>query len=110
MATATSTTIHTMHNDVDIIQNISYVGTDDGQAVTDSGMELQRQSERKYSHAVAVHSKSRISCLSAGAENPPSLVGFRNLMIIMLSAFVEYFHVGSADVRTSSCVQPSTCN
>lgn len=41
--------------------------------------------ERKYNHAYAAHSTAKISCLSAGAEKTPSFVGFRNLMILMLS-------------------------
>ncbi|KAF2101125.1 diacylglycerol acyltransferase DGAT2 [Rhizodiscina lignyota] len=47
-------------------------------------MEAPKSTERKYNHAVAVHSVSRTSRLSSGAENPPSFVGFRNLMILML--------------------------
>ncbi|KAK8158182.1 MBOAT, membrane-bound O-acyltransferase family-domain-containing protein [Phyllosticta citribraziliensis] len=38
----------------------------------------------KYNHVVAVHRKVRASCLSQDAEKPPSFVGFRNLMILVL--------------------------
>ncbi|KAK0389130.1 hypothetical protein NLU13_2705 [Sarocladium strictum] len=40
--------------------------------------------EKKYRHVAAVHSKSRPSCLSHDAENAPSFIGFRNLMVIVL--------------------------
>lgn len=38
----------------------------------------------KYNHVVAVHRKVRASCLSQDAEKPPSFVGIRNLMILVL--------------------------
>lgn len=39
----------------------------------------------KYRHVVAVHHQARPSCLSQDAEKPTSFVGFRNLMILVLS-------------------------
>lgn len=39
----------------------------------------------KYRHVVAVHHQARPSCLSQDAEKPPSFVGFRNLMFLVLS-------------------------
>lgn len=40
---------------------------------------------RKYNHLFAIHSKSKASCLtSQDAEETPSFVGFRNLMVLML--------------------------
>ena len=39
----------------------------------------------KYRHVAAVHARSRISCLSSEAEQSPSFLGFRNLMVIVLS-------------------------
>lgn len=60
--------------------------------------------ERKYSHAAAAHSALRTSCLSAGAEKTPSFVGFRNLMILMLSeSHPEPNSSVDADRRLQSC-------
>ena len=39
----------------------------------------------KYRHFAAVHSKPRTSCLSHDSEHSPSFLGFRNLMVIVLS-------------------------
>ena len=39
----------------------------------------------KYRHVAAVHSKIRTSCLSHDSEAAPSFLGFRNLMVIVLS-------------------------
>jgi diacylglycerol O-acyltransferase 1 len=40
---------------------------------------------KKYRHVAAVHSKDRTSCLSHDSEIAPSFLGFRNLMVIVLS-------------------------
>lgn len=39
----------------------------------------------KYRHVAAVHSRSRTSCLSSDSDTTPSFLGFRNLMVIVLS-------------------------
>lgn len=39
----------------------------------------------KYRHVAAVHSRQRASCLSQDSEVSPSFLGFRNLMVIVLS-------------------------
>lgn len=39
---------------------------------------------KKYRHVAATHSKPRTTCLSHDAENMPSFLGFRNLMILVL--------------------------
>lgn len=39
----------------------------------------------KHCHVFATHSQQRTSCLTQGAETP-SFLGFRNLMILVLSA------------------------
>ena len=39
----------------------------------------------KYRHVAAVHARSRTSCLSSDSEKRPSFLGFRNLMVIVLS-------------------------
>ena len=41
--------------------------------------------KRKYMHFTAVHSRQRNSCLSLETKDVPSFVGFRNLMVIVLS-------------------------
>ena len=41
--------------------------------------------KKKYRHVAAVHSKPRASCLSHDSEVAPSFLGFRNLMVIVLS-------------------------
>ena len=42
-------------------------------------------SRPKYLHVAAVHSKLRTSCLSHDSAASPSFLGFRNLMVIVLS-------------------------
>lgn len=44
-----------------------------------------RDSSSKYQHIAAVHLTTRNSCLSRDAESTPSFLGFRNLMVIVLS-------------------------
>lgn len=46
---------------------------------------IQRIRDAKYRHVFATHSLSRTSCLSQDAETAPSFVGFRNLMVLVLS-------------------------
>ena len=43
------------------------------------------QGRVKYRHVAAVHSRPRKSCLSSDSEQSPSFLGFRNLMVIVLS-------------------------
>lgn len=43
------------------------------------------QGRVKYRHVAAVHARSRKSCLSSDSERSPSFLGFRNLMVIVLS-------------------------
>jgi diacylglycerol O-acyltransferase-1 len=45
----------------------------------------QRIRDSKYRHVFATHSLERNSCLSHDAEESPSFVGFRNLMVLVLS-------------------------
>ena len=42
----------------------------------------------KYWHIAAIHSTVRYSCLSRDAEPTPSFLGFRNLMVIVLSTYL----------------------
>lgn len=43
-----------------------------------------RNISSKYQHIAAVHSRACTSCLSRDAEETPSFLGFRNLMVIVL--------------------------
>ena len=45
----------------------------------------ERTRDTKYRHVFATHSLTRTSCLSHDADKTPSFVGFRNLMILVLS-------------------------
>ena len=42
---------------------------------------------QKYRHVAAIHSGPRTSCLSHDSDAAPSFLGFRNLMVIVLSGF-----------------------
>ena len=42
-----------------------------------------------YRHVAAVHSKLRTSCLSHDSTTTPSFLGFRNLMVLVLSMFTD---------------------
>jgi hypothetical protein len=44
-----------------------------------------RYAQKKYRHVAAVHSRPRTSCLSHDSPTTPSFIGFRNLMVIVLS-------------------------
>jgi hypothetical protein len=41
--------------------------------------------DTKYRHVFATHAQQRTSCLSHDSETSPSFVGFRNLMVLVLS-------------------------
>jgi diacylglycerol O-acyltransferase-1 len=45
----------------------------------------QTRLKKKYRHVAALHSRSQPSCLSHEAETVPSFLGFRNLMVLVLS-------------------------
>jgi diacylglycerol O-acyltransferase 1 len=38
----------------------------------------------KYKHIFAIHAATRTSCLSHDAQQTPSFIGFRNLMVLVL--------------------------
>lgn len=38
----------------------------------------------KYKHVFAIHAQPRTSCLSHDAQQTPSFIGFRNLMVLVL--------------------------
>ena len=45
-------------------------------------------SKDKYRHVMAVHSQPRTSCLSHDSTASPSFLGFRNLMVLVLSTYL----------------------
>lgn len=45
----------------------------------------EKAARGRYRHLALVHQGQRTSCLSHDSENSPSFVGFRNLMVIVLS-------------------------
>ncbi len=47
------------------------------------------KSSSRYHHIFAVHSEIRTSCLSHDSAASPSFLGFRNLMVIVLSEFLR---------------------
>ena len=54
-------------------------------ATTTHGSTTRLARDTKYRHVFATHSLTRTSCLSQDADKSPSFVGFRNLMILVLS-------------------------
>ena len=60
--------------------------TDHRAVDTSSQQEVRpRIASPKYRHVAAVHSKPRTSCLSHDSDSAPSFLGFRNLMVLVLS-------------------------
>ena len=58
------------------------------------------KSALKYHHVVAVHDQVRSSCLSHDSAASPSFLGFRNLMVIVLSKCL--FRIGVRYPTSSS--------
>ena len=56
----------------------------------DVQVEKKRQKPplKKYKHVAVIHSKSRTSVLSHDSEAVPSFLGFRNLMVLVLSMLI----------------------
>ena len=50
-----------------------------------AGRHIQTSPKKKYRHVAALHSKTQSSCLSHESEVAPSFLGFRNLMVLVLS-------------------------
>ena len=46
---------------------------------------IRSHRKKKYRHIAAVHSAPKASCLSHDSDAAPSFLGFRNLMVIVLS-------------------------
>jgi len=55
---------------------------------------VQRIRDTKYRHVFATHSLERNSCLSHDAETSPNFVGFRNLMVLVLSTHSSPIRLG----------------
>jgi diacylglycerol O-acyltransferase-1 len=53
-----------------------------------NGSAPRRPRDTKYRHVFATHSANRTTCLSEDAQQSPSFVGFRNLMILVLSTLL----------------------
>lgn len=51
---------------------------------------VKKSAPSKYRHIKAFHSEPRASCLSHDAEQTPSFLGFRNLMVLVLSMLSLY--------------------
>jgi diacylglycerol O-acyltransferase-1 len=58
----------------------------------------QTRLQKKYRHVAALHSKVQPSCLSHESETVPSFLGFRNLMVLVLSE-----HLFSLRLNTLAC-------
>ena len=78
------------------------------EAVAANATKPPKDPPTKYRHIAAIHSRSRISLLSSDHEGSTSFVGFRNLMVIVLSKYMwvaEDKHSGhsSPSSRLSLC-------
>lgn len=72
---------------------------------TNGSSQRKRSKDSKYRHVFATHSASRTTCLSHGSEDTPSFVGFKNLMILVLSM---HSHTQSISfTNCSSRLQPA---
>lgn len=54
---------------------------------------ISKSTPLKLRHVAAVHSKNRTSCLSHDSAETPSFLGFRNLMVIVLSTYPSVFDI-----------------
>jgi diacylglycerol O-acyltransferase 1 len=61
-----------------------------------NGPKPQGEIDQKYRHITAVHSRPRTSCLSHDSHAAPSFLGFRNLMVIVLSIVPLHLDPGPA--------------
>ena len=58
----------------------------------------------KYRHIVAVHKKARSSCLSHDSPASPSFIGFRNLMVLVLSTCFHVFLPAGRKGKLMGCL------
>lgn len=76
------------HSHVKGIGTLNANANGNGKTTTPQTTEILRTyAKKKYRHVAAVHSRPRTSCLSHDSESSPSFLGFRNLMVIVLSMF-----------------------
>ena len=64
-----------------------------------------RRAQAKYGHIAAVHCEPRTSCLSHESEASPSFLGFRNLMVLVLSVFSPNVRTWGLDLRVGDRVK-----
>lgn len=86
MDSATATSVETDTGTASL-RRIGAVDETNGKATSSNGQingEKKTFAFKKYRHITAVHSESRPSTLSHDARAPPSFLGFRNLMVIVL--------------------------
>ncbi|KAF2498079.1 hypothetical protein BU16DRAFT_548992 [Lophium mytilinum] len=81
--TATTTSADVSNGLESRYSDATRLSTANGTSTTMSSGRKKRW-ESKYRHVFATHSAQRPSCLSGDAEESPSFVGFRNLMVIVL--------------------------
>ncbi|KAI0131633.1 MBOAT, membrane-bound O-acyltransferase family-domain-containing protein [Hypoxylon sp. NC0597] len=83
MDSATTTSLETSTETA----SLRRVDAANGSSATVSNQDAEKDKTfafKKYRHVAAVHSESRPSTLSHDARAPPSFLGFRNLMVIVL--------------------------
>ena len=80
------------HNSTSIHTNGNAVSNNQSHASELITEQRTRNISSKYWHVAAAHSKARSSCLSHDAESNPSFLGFRNLMVIVLSMWSSIFN------------------
>jgi diacylglycerol O-acyltransferase 1 len=86
MATAIDTARATATESPDTItRRSSHTQANGSQTASKPMSNPGRRVQRKYRHVAAVHSKPRTSCLSHDSPTTPSFIGFRNLMVLVLS-------------------------
>ena len=68
-----------------------------------------RLTSRKYRHVAAVHSKVRTSSLSSDSMESPSFLGFRNLMVLVLSMSMGLAKRKFLAEQCFSCNEFTTC-
>ncbi len=71
------------HTNNHVISDMSDMSSTSNGAATPPGQREEVPS--RYRHIAAVHSRARTSCLSHDSEFAPSFLGFRNLMVLVLS-------------------------
>src|SRR2546421_12966718 len=111
-ATATGADItHTLASTLGQANGVVKV-TQEAPTTPTAGGRHQTRLKTKYRHVAALHSKEQPSCLSHEAETVPSFLGFRNLMVLVLSEqFIKNLLEHRALLTTdSSLYEPAPCH